>query len=86
MLCTHPWYKNWEAREPEDGQDEQHRPFLTAQQLPALVGKWTRVSPGWQRHQCFAETVTRESQIMKSSCPTCVSICNLPSVWFSCIH
>lgn len=62
------------------------RPFLTAQQLPALEGKWTRVSPGWQRRQRFGEAVTRDSQIMKSSCPTWVSICNLPSVWFSCIH
>lgn len=63
-----------------------HRPFLTAQQLPALEGKWTRVSPGWRRRQRFGEAVTRDSQIMKSSCPTWVSICNLPSVWFSCIH
>lgn len=62
------------------------RPSLTAQQLPALVGKCTRVSPGWQRRQRFGEAVTRDSQLMKSSCPTCVSICNLPSVWFSCIH
>lgn len=40
VLYTHPWYKIWEAREPEDGQDEQHRSaFPNSPAAPSTRGK-----------------------------------------------